>query len=88
MEPEEVKSKGGVIRRNLDRIQVSAATPQLSNSSGAGVDLAHAHGLGDTCRPRGVRTGKGDDDELEEEGEGQNGGEEEDEDDEEQNRLE
>jgi len=32
-EPEEVKSKDGVIRRNLDRIRVSAATPQSSNTS-------------------------------------------------------
>ena len=32
-EPEEVKSKDGVIRKNLDRIQVSAATPLPSNPS-------------------------------------------------------
>ena len=32
-EPEEVKSKDGVIRRNLDRILVSATTPQPSNLS-------------------------------------------------------
>jgi len=32
-EPEEVKSKDGVIRRNLDRIRVSAVTPQPSKSS-------------------------------------------------------
>ena len=32
-EPEDVKSKDGVIRRNLDRIQVSAATPLPSNPS-------------------------------------------------------
>ena len=32
-EPVEVKSKDAVIRRNLDRIWVSAATPQPSNPS-------------------------------------------------------
>ena len=32
-EPKEVKSKDGVIRRNQDRIWVSAATPQPSNPS-------------------------------------------------------
>ena len=33
MEPEEVKSKDGVIRRNLDRIRISAATPLPPNPS-------------------------------------------------------
>ena len=32
-EPEEVKSRDGVIRRNLDRIRVSAATPLPSDPS-------------------------------------------------------
>ena len=32
-EPKETKSKDGVIKRNLDRIRVSAATPQPSNPS-------------------------------------------------------
>ena len=32
-EPEEVKSKDRVIRKNLDRIRVSAATAQPSNPS-------------------------------------------------------
>ena len=32
-EPEEVKSKDGVVRRNLHRIRISAATPRPSNPS-------------------------------------------------------
>ena len=32
-EPQQAKSKDGVIRRNLDRIHISAATPLVSNPS-------------------------------------------------------
>ena len=35
-EPQEVKSKDEVIRRNLDRIRVSGATPLPSNPSKCG----------------------------------------------------